>query len=136
MLEKIKKIFFQSSQMIFLATAWAANPITKRLEDVGTGSAGIGYKKIRSDNPSVYFTEKIASLVKIFLSFLAVIFIVLIIYGGFMWMTAAGSENKVSKAKKIISDATIGLGVVVLAYAITWFVLYYLGQISGFQTGL
>ncbi|KKQ57645.1 MAG: hypothetical protein US74_C0002G0004 [Parcubacteria group bacterium GW2011_GWA2_38_13] len=52
-------------------------------------------------------------------SFLAVLFFLLIIYGGILWMTAAGSDQKIEKAKKIIISSTIGIVVVFTAYLIT-----------------
>ena len=64
----------------------------------------------------------VAQIIKAFLQFLGVIFIVLIIYAGFTWMTSAGNEEKVGKAKKIIIAAVIGLALVLSAYAITVFV--------------
>ena len=58
------------------------------------------------------------------------------IYGGFVWMTARGSEEKVGDARKIIVNSSLGLAVVMLAYLITWFVVYQLGETTGFETGL
>ena len=46
----------------------------------------------------------------------------LIIYGGILWMTAMGKENQVEKAKNIIIQAVIGLVIVLAAYAITSFI--------------
>lgn len=77
----------------------------------------------------------IASIVKSLLSFLGVIFFLLVIYGGFMWMTAQGSEDQIGKAKKIIINSTVGLVVIMLAYAITWFIIYQLTESTGFQQG-
>ncbi|NUM25911.1 MAG: hypothetical protein HUU49_04865 [Candidatus Buchananbacteria bacterium] len=65
----------------------------------------------------------VSAIIRVFLSFLGVIFVVLIIYAGFMWMTSAGNEDKISKAKKIMASAIIGLAIVLAAYAITYFVL-------------
>jgi hypothetical protein len=56
------------------------------------------------------------------LSFVGVIFFILIFYGGFRWMMAQGSEQEVETAKKIIIAASIGLVIVLAAYAITAFV--------------
>ena len=64
----------------------------------------------------------IAQIIKAILGFLGVIFIVLIIYAGFLWMTSAGNEEKAGKAKKIITAAIIGLVIVLSAYAITIYV--------------
>lgn len=57
------------------------------------------------------------------LAFLGVVAVVVIIIGGFMWMTAAGNEEKVGKAKKVIIQGLIGLVIVLLAYAISAFVI-------------
>jgi cytochrome bd-type quinol oxidase subunit 2 len=60
---------------------------------------------------------------KIFLSFLGVIFLILIIYAGFSWMRAAGNEETAKKAKATMVDASIGLAVVLAAYAIASYVI-------------
>ncbi|MDD4332595.1 MAG: pilin [Patescibacteria group bacterium] len=64
----------------------------------------------------------ISTVIKIFLGFLGIIFIVLILYAGFNWMTARGDEEKVKKAQETIQKAVIGLIIIVSAYAITYFV--------------
>lgn len=56
------------------------------------------------------------------ISLVGIIFLVLMIYGGAMWMTAGGDEKKIDKARSIIGAALIGLLIVVGAYAITQFV--------------
>ncbi|MEA3398204.1 MAG: hypothetical protein U9R06_00470 [Patescibacteria group bacterium] len=65
----------------------------------------------------------IADIIKTALSFLGVIFLILIIYGGFIWMTARGNEQQAEKAKNILIAAVIGLIIVVLAYAISYLVI-------------
>ncbi len=65
----------------------------------------------------------VGSIIGSILSFLGVIFLVLIIYGGYMYMTAMGSEEKVSRAKKIIVDASIGLVIILSSYAISYTVI-------------
>lgn len=65
----------------------------------------------------------IGNIISIILSFLGVIFLVLMIYGGYSWMTAMGNEEKVKKAQQLIQAAVLGLIVVVAAYAITVFVM-------------
>jgi amino acid transporter len=56
------------------------------------------------------------------LSLIAVIFFILMVYGGFIWMTAHGSPELVKKAQDTITAAIIGLIVVLGSYAITNFV--------------
>jgi uncharacterized membrane protein len=57
------------------------------------------------------------------LSLLGVIFLGLTIYGGIMWMTAEGAEERVEKAKNIITNSATGLVIVLAAYAISFFVI-------------
>ena len=64
------------------------------------------------------------SAIKAFLSILGVIFLLLLIYGGYTWMTAQGNEEGVATAKKIITAAVIGLVIIMASYAITDFVLF------------
>jgi len=56
------------------------------------------------------------------ISYVGVLFLCLMLYAGFLWMTAAGDEKKIDKAKEIILAAIIGLVIVLSAYAITRFV--------------
>ncbi|HCU48075.1 TPA: hypothetical protein DIC39_03425 [Patescibacteria group bacterium] len=63
-----------------------------------------------------------AKIINIVLGFLGVVFIVLIIYAGFQWMTASGNEEKISQAKKMIGNAVIGLLIILASYAITFFI--------------
>lgn len=67
-------------------------------------------------------TEKVIDVVKMVLGTLVIIFLILTIYAGFVWMTAAGNEEKVSKAKNILKTSLIGVGVIVFSYVITAFV--------------
>lgn len=70
----------------------------------------------------------IKTIIQVALSFLGVIFLILVIYGGFLWMTASGNEEQVGKAKKILKSAIIGLVIVMMSYAISWFVTNALGE--------
>jgi hypothetical protein len=57
------------------------------------------------------------------LGFLGVLVVVMIIYGGFMWITAAGKEDRVTKGRQIIVWAAIGAIVVSIAWTITSYIL-------------
>lgn len=68
----------------------------------------------------------IATIIKIILGFLGVIFIILMLTAGFKWMTAQGNEEHITEAQKTIQTAIIGLIIVMGAYAITYFVFKYI----------
>ncbi|MDO8598690.1 MAG: pilin [bacterium] len=67
------------------------------------------------------------------LSLTGIIFVILIIYGGFIWMQARGNTEDVQKAKKIIESAIIGIVIIALAFAITNFVIDRLTEAQGGQ---
>ena len=75
--------------------------------------------------------ETIVRIIQWALGFLGLVAVVLILYGGFVWMTAAGNEDKVSTAKKIISAAVVGLIIVLLAWAIVIFVVDTASDVTG-----
>lgn len=70
-----------------------------------------------------------------FAAFLSIIFFVQIIIGGVQWMNAGGNEEAVASAKKRIVNGIIGVGIVLSAYIITYFVLATLSKTTGVQTG-
>jgi len=60
--------------------------------------------------------------VKAILSLLGVIFVILIIYAGILWMTAGGDESKVEKAGTIMKNSIVGLIITVSALTIYTFI--------------
>jgi len=64
----------------------------------------------------------VSQIVNILLGFLGLLFIVLILYGGFMWMTSSGNEEKITKAKNIIGNSVIGLLIVLASFTISVFI--------------
>lgn len=65
----------------------------------------------------------IARIIRTAMSLLGIIAVLIILYGGFKWMTAAGSDEAVGDAKKIITAGIIGLVIILTAYAIASFVI-------------
>ncbi len=64
----------------------------------------------------------IAKLIRIFLGLLGIIAVAIVVYGGFIWMTAAGEPKKVSQAKMILTSGVIGLLIILASFAITQFI--------------
>jgi len=89
----------------------------KRQADALAGNTGAGF------NTSMDVTNIVGNFITGFLALLGIIFIVLIILAGYNWMTAAGEEEKVNKAKDTLTRAIIGLVITVGAYAISQFVM-------------
>ncbi|MBI5622059.1 hypothetical protein HY933_04330 [Candidatus Falkowbacteria bacterium] len=66
----------------------------------------------------------IVSIIQAFLGLLGVIFFLVILYGGWLWMMAGGNEEQLTQAKHLLRDAIIGLAIVFAAYAIAYVVIY------------
>ncbi|MFA6917377.1 MAG: hypothetical protein WC285_00885 [Candidatus Gracilibacteria bacterium] len=79
------------------------------------------------DNPSAVAEETggegslralVLRMVNYFLTFLGVIAVIMIIYGGVTYVTAAGKDEAVGNAKKIIMYALVGIIIVLLSFAL------------------
>ena len=85
--------------------------------DVGANYAsniGLGDKDPR---------EIAASVINVSLGFLSIVAVIIILFGGFKWMTAAGNDDKVDEAKKLITAGIIGLIIILAAWGIAKFVI-------------
>lgn len=69
--------------------------------------------------------EAVTRIIQWVLSFVGVIFLILMIVGGFKWMTSGGNQETINNARRTVASAAIGLIIVLSAYAIT----VYLGSI-------
>lgn len=82
--------------------------------------------RIASGFQSVNLPELIATVIQALLSVLAILFVCLILYGGYVWMMARGNENEVDRGRAIVRHSIIGLIVVVSSYALGYFLLYWI----------
>lgn len=64
----------------------------------------------------------IASLVQKFLVVLGTLFLIYMFYGGYLFLTSAGIEDRVEKGKSVLRNAIIGLIIILFSYAATWFI--------------
>lgn len=87
---------------------------------------GFGKKVSEAANKAGYgvttettLAETAGIAIKAALSFVGVIFLVLMVYAGYLWFTSRGEEEPIKKAQKIIMASAIGLVIVAGAYGIT-----------------
>ena len=52
------------------------------------------------------------------LTFLGIVAVLIIVFGGFTYITAAGAQDKVDNAKKMIMYAIVGIIIILLSFAI------------------
>ena len=110
---------------IFLPFATNATSAIQKAQDGLNKSGSIGFDGTEGDAPSTVAKDlptAIGQIVGAVLAFIGVLFLGLMIYGGFTWMTARGNDQDVEKAKDLIQAAVIGLVIILAAYAITSYI--------------
>lgn len=129
-------VFLAIFSVIQLVTfASTANPV---LADDALFNSQTGINEIGSvfGNDKTDIRTVVGKLIMNVLGLLASIFLVLIIYAGFRYMTASGNEEQTKKAVAQIRDAIIGLLIVLSAWAITYFVLRILSRAANNQVNI
>jgi len=92
----------------------------------GATNTSATYRPVTIQKPlgsDVTVPKIIGRVVSTLLGLSGVVGMVMFIYGGFMWMTSAGNQEKITKAKNIVIWSVIGLVIVFSAYALVNFVL-------------
>ena len=107
----IKRILATGAAVALLTPLAAMAAIdTNDLQNVGLGT--------NTDVKTV-----VVNIIQFLLGFLAIIAIIIVLYAGFQWMTAAGNEEKITSARGTLTAGLIGLVIILAAYAITSFVI-------------
>jgi len=87
-----------------------------------SGLDEIGKDAYGGEEPKNDIKQIVVNIIKIFLGFLAIIFVALIIFAGFKYMTSMGNEEKIKEALSQIKTGLIGLIIILSAYAITTYI--------------
>ncbi|SRR6056297_1647796 len=77
-------------------------------------------------NISVSNTSPVAAIgkaINILLSVLGVIFLIVVLYGGVLWLTAGGEAENVKKARRMLIEGAIGLIISLGAYSLSEFIV-------------
>ncbi|HRH32920.1 MAG TPA: hypothetical protein PK720_02135 [bacterium] len=112
---KLRLIFLGLVAILFFSYI----PVRAAVELGGLEKTAKTAKIDRKESDPAIFAGEVVQWV---LSFIGVIFLGLMIYGGFMWMTSGGNQESISKAQKTIVAAIIGLVIILSAYAITIYI--------------
>ena len=93
-----------------------AQGLTAFTNGIDQANVGAGFKETS-------VAAFVGVIVQAILGVIGVVFLVLMVWGGFLWMTAAGDDKKIKKATDLLFNAIIGLALVIFAYATSVFVL-------------
>ena len=128
---KFFQFYLLASALLFSVAgpALAANCTEGSLQEQLACKAGLATEGVNEFTLSA----TLGRIIKIVLGFVGTIFFALTVYAGFLWMTAEGNEDQVTKSKDILKTAVIGMIIVVAAYSITAFVLMFTAQSTTFS---
>ncbi|MFA6322208.1 MAG: hypothetical protein WCX71_01875 [Candidatus Buchananbacteria bacterium] len=76
------------------------------------------------------FRDSLIFIVNSLLTFVGLVFFLMIIYSGYLWMTAKGNDEQIEKAKELMKELIIGLIIIIMSRIITEFVLTNIGTIT------
>lgn len=103
--------------LLFFATAL---PISTQAYSLGFDDDNIlaTTTELGTEDPAyIVFTVVNTGLI-----FLGMITLIIVIVAGFMWIFAAGVEEKITKAKDLLKGAVIGLVIVLMSYGLSQYV--------------
>ena len=131
----IKKFAVIAMASIMLAPALVFLPANAQNND----AALWGGKKedIQQSMPAIAAAETkdpraiIGAAINVLMGFLGIIAVLIILFGGFKWMTAQGADDKIDEAKKLLAAGIIGLIIIMSAWAIATFVMDQVMTVSG-----
>ena len=107
--------------------SFMASPVSAALSEDGTSLFG-GADQAAELQGKTFGGDKnpqqiAAGVINVLMGFLGLVAVVIILFGGFKWMTAAGNEDKIEEAKKLLVAGVVGLVIILSAWAIATFVI-------------
>ena len=95
--------------------------------NAAAGASGAGYGQAKDPRAII------ATVVEVSLGFVGVLFVVYLVYGGYLILLSKGEEEKIKKGRNIIMYGVIGLFIILSAYSITLFVDRYMKRAQGLE---
>lgn len=110
MIKKIKIIAVAVFQLFFITAIALADTVTTLTNPLCGG-------KEKCDPPVI-----IGGVIQKLMGILGSIALVMFLYGGFLWLTAAGEESKITKGKDTLIWSSLGLALIFASYSFVNFI--------------
>ncbi|MBT5503415.1 hypothetical protein HN858_02835 [Candidatus Falkowbacteria bacterium] len=123
-----KNSYFLIVFILLIGICFLAIPNLAIAGDFADGLKGAAEKPGLLPKADNTIEKVIGQYIGVFFGYVSIAFLIMIVYGGIMWMTAGGTPQNVEKARKTLIHAAIGLVVTLMAYQLT---AYVIAKISG-----
>lgn len=94
-------------------------------EESGLTDTGVAAYGGSADDLGTFIGERILAPA---FGLMGIIFFVLVVYAGFLWMTSGGNTDQVAKAKRILVSVIVGTVIALGAFALTTFIFQSLAE--------
>lgn len=133
--KKIISIFFLLSlfliQNFILIKTGSATSLWDRQQGMGAEPGEVGEVFNESGGEPTDFRTMMIRVILILLSFLGIVYLILIMWAGYKWMISQGNSDEITEAKARLLSSTIGLAIILASYGIATFVLRSLEDVTG-----
>ena len=86
--------------------------------NTGLSAAAAGSGLSTDCSGSACLAQIVGKLINVVLGFLGIVLLAIVMYAGFTWMTAGGSQERVTSAKNILKNSFIGILLIFFSYTI------------------
>ncbi|MFZ5364598.1 MAG: pilin [Patescibacteria group bacterium] len=115
-----KKIIIFAILAGFLLTM--ATPVLAQSDVFSEMTAGLETVNNHAGLPKTSLKPLVGTIIKQVLSLLGIFTLIIVMYGGFLWMVSGGNEDRKKQAKGVFTNGLIGLVIILLAYSIVSYV--------------
>ena len=103
--------------IVFIPQPTLAQSATSTISQGLQNTAGTTY------DTNLTATVFIGNLIRTLIAATGIVFLVITVYAGIIYMTAAGDDTKIKKAKGMLTSSVIGIIIIVGAYALTSYIV-------------
>lgn len=118
----MKKYFFAIGLVLVLVSSFFVVDMVYAKKTLNDAQPALSSVSGKSGITEGSVSTIIGNLARGVLSLAGIIFFILAVYAGMIWMTARGNEERVTKARNTLIASIIGLVILVSSYAITNFI--------------
>ena len=122
----MKKFIYFFILIATFSVCLSIQPVLVKAEDAGSTSFSRGLESTNGEvklQTTGTVEERIGKVVGIVFGFSSIIFLIMIVYGGLLWMLASGNVASIKKARSTLIHAAIGLFVTLMAYQVASYVI-------------